>query len=214
MKQRGKQSRPPGITEFVKPVRSAEEKALNHELHTLHTKKKRTYWLGFCTDLNHRVVTVWQQTKTLCNMYLESEEHLQLHNKEIVLQASQAEVIYTNFTICGLPAETSSYCRQPLQLQPPRNEQGTRRGRGRGAADSIRACARCRKNASEDGLMAGHDCLLYLISIGQDPRQYTAYCPGSLPTLMRYNKHGMALLPTMEQTQEQVAAKKKTSVKG
>lgn len=41
---------------------------------------------------------------------------------------------------------------------------------------AIRACARCRKNASEDGLMAGHDCLLYLISIGKDPRQYAVYC--------------------------------------
>ncbi len=70
--------------------------------------------------------------KTLCNMCLKSVEHLQLHNKELVV-ANQAEVIHTTYK-CGLPAEASSYCQQPVQVQSPRNEQGTRRGRGRGAA--------------------------------------------------------------------------------
>ncbi|DBB17686.1 hypothetical protein WJX82_003629 [Trebouxia sp. C0006] len=32
-----------------------------------------------------------EQTKTLCNVCLKPKEHLQLHSKEIVLQASQAE---------------------------------------------------------------------------------------------------------------------------
>ncbi len=45
IKGNGKQSRPLAITDFVKPVRCAEEKALYHELCLLHTKKKRTHWL-------------------------------------------------------------------------------------------------------------------------------------------------------------------------
>ena len=58
MERTGKQSRPLAITDFVKPVRSAEEKTLYHELYLLHTKKKRTDWLGFCRDSNLNVVTV------------------------------------------------------------------------------------------------------------------------------------------------------------
>lgn len=65
----------------------------------LHTRKKRTDWLNFCTELNLRVLIVWQQAKTLCNIYVKSAEHMQLHNKEIVLQASQAEVMHTTCTI-------------------------------------------------------------------------------------------------------------------
>lgn len=92
---RGKQSRPLTITNSVKPVISAEEKTLYHELYLLHTYKKCTDWLGFYRDTNLRVVTVLEQTQTLCNMYLKCEEHLQLHGKEIVSQASHAVVGYT-----------------------------------------------------------------------------------------------------------------------
>ncbi|KAA6428049.1 MAG: hypothetical protein FRX49_02710 [Trebouxia sp. A1-2] len=87
-------------------------------------------WLGFCTDFNLRVVTVREQTQTLCNMYLKSEEHLQLHEKEIVLQASHAEVVHTTSVVGGLPAESSSFGQPPLQLQPPRDDQATRKGHG------------------------------------------------------------------------------------
>ncbi|DBB01725.1 TPA: hypothetical protein ACH3X1_000350 [Trebouxia sp. C0004] len=185
MKRRGKQSRPLAITDFVKP--------------------KRTDWLGFCRDFNLRVVTVWEQTKTLCNLYLKSEEHLQLHEKEIVSQASQAEVVHTTSAIGGLPAESSSYCQKPLQLQPPRDNQATRKGHGRGVADGTRQCGRCRKHAAVDVLLAGHDCMLYLISIGKDPRQY-AHTQGKAAKLES--------LPTMEQAQEELAAKKRKIYQG
>lgn len=59
MEKRGKNSRPLGITDFVNSVRSLEEKALYHKLHLLHTKEKGADWLGFCTDLNVRVLVVW-----------------------------------------------------------------------------------------------------------------------------------------------------------
>ena len=173
MKQKGGQSRPLAITDFVKPVRSANEKSLNHELYLLHTKKKRTDRLGFCRDFKLRVVTIWRQTQTLCNTYLKCEEHLQLHEKEIVSQASHAEVVHTTSVIGGLPAEASSFCQPPLQLQPPRVDQATRKGHGKGGADGTRQCARCKNLAAVNVAMAGHDCLLYLISIGKDPRQYS-----------------------------------------
>ncbi|DBA78924.1 TPA: hypothetical protein ACH3X1_008801 [Trebouxia sp. C0004] len=67
-----------------------------------------------------------------------SEEHLQLHEQEIVSQARQAEVVHTTSAMGGLPAESSSHCQQPLQLQPPRDNQATRKGHGRGAADGTR----------------------------------------------------------------------------
>ena len=39
--------------------------------------------------------------------------HLQEHQKQIVLQASQAEVNTTTFATTGLPASASSLCREP-----------------------------------------------------------------------------------------------------
>ncbi|DBA76065.1 TPA: hypothetical protein ACH3X1_009811 [Trebouxia sp. C0004] len=119
-------------------------------------------------------------------------------------EASQAEVVHTTSAIGGLPAESSSYCQQPLQLQPPSDNQATRKGHGRGAADGTRQCGRCRKHAAVDVLLAGHDCVLYLISIGKDPRQY-AHTQGKAAKLES--------LPTMEQAQEELAAKKRKSVK-
>lgn len=204
VKRRGKQSRPLDITDFVKPVRSAEEKALYHELHLMHTKKKRTDWLGFCRDFNLRVVTVWKQTKTLCNLYLKHEEHLQLHEKHIVSQASQAEAAHATSAIGGLPAEASSYCQQPLQLQPPTDDQGSRRGSGPGAAGGTRNCKRCKDNVAQSVLMAGHDCLLYLISIGKDPRQYAH---------TKKRAADMASLPTVEEANNQLHVKKLKSAK-
>lgn len=137
-------------------------------------------------------------------MYLKCEEHLQLHEKEIVSQASHAEVVHTTSVIVGLPAEASSFCQPPLQLQPPRDDQATRRGHGKGGAEGTRQCARCQRNASVNVAMAGHDCMLYLISIGRDPREYSH-------TQDKAAKIGS--LPTMEQALEQLAAKKMKPIK-
>lgn len=60
------------------------------------------------------MVTVWEQTKTLCNTYLKSEEHLQLREKEIVSQASQADVVHATSAAVQLVA-----CQ--LKLQPTFN---------------------------------------------------------------------------------------------
>ncbi|DBA72284.1 TPA: hypothetical protein ACH3X2_010531 [Trebouxia sp. C0005] len=137
-------------------------------------------------------------------MYLKCEKHVQLHEKEIVSQASHAEVVHTTSVIGGLPAEASSFCQPPLQLQPPRADQATRKGHGKGDADGTRQCAQCKHNAAVNVAMAGHDCLLNLISIGKDPRQYTH-------TQEKVAK--MASLPSVEQAQEELAAKKRKSVK-
>ena len=72
------------------------------------------------------------------NIYLKCEEHLRLHGQEIVSQASHAELVHTTSVIGGLPAETSSFCQPPLQLQPPRDDQATRRGHGKGGAEGTR----------------------------------------------------------------------------
>ena len=119
MKRRGKESSALDLTEFAKPGSNAEENILYHELHLLHTNKGRTDRFGFCRDYNLRVVTTWEQTHTLCNSYMKSEKHLQLHEKHIVMQASQAEVSHTTSAINGLPAAVSSVCQATAQLQPP-----------------------------------------------------------------------------------------------
>lgn len=42
----------------------------------------------------------------------------------------------------------------------------------KGGAGGITKCGRCEKHVVETVLFAGHDCLLYIISTGRDPRQY------------------------------------------
>ncbi len=193
MEKRGKNSRPLGSTDFVKPVRSAEEKALYHDLHLLHTKKKRTDWLGFCTYLNVRMLVVWQQTKTLCNMCLKSEEHLQL--KEIVLQASQAEVMHTTSTVVACQLKliliVSNLCRC--------SQQGTNR-------EPVEALLTASGHVQDAERMLQRMCCWLIMTayctssalaktLGsmQIPRQYTAHCLGSLPTLMTYSKDTLRL---------------------
>ena len=204
MKRRGKQSRALDITDFVKPVSSVEEKVLYHELHLSHTKKGRTDWLGFCRDFNLRVVTTWEQTHTLCNLYVKSERHLQLHEKHIVMQAIQAELSHTTSAINGLPAAVSAVCSATLQLQPPRDDQGLTRGTGKGGATGTRKCKQCHDHAGQTVWYAGHLCLPYLITIGKDPRLYPH---------TKDEADKMAELPSLEEAHKQLALRKAKSDK-
>ena len=198
-KRRGKQSRPDAITYFVN--RSVVQGRKLCTMSCICCTVRRGALTGLASaEINLRVVTVWEQTQTLCNMYLKCEEHLQLHEKEIVSQASQPEVVRTISVIGGLPAETSSFCQLPLQLQPPRDDQATRKSHGKGGADGSRQCARCKQHAAVNVMKAGHDCMLYLISIGKDSRQYS---------YTQDMDAKMGSLPTMEQALEECAAKKR-----
>lgn len=87
--------------------------------------------------------------------------------------------------------------------QPPNGDQGITRGSGPGGAGGVRKCGRCEKHAGLTVLYAGHDCLLYLISIGKDPRQY----PHTQEAAER-----MVSLPTAEQARQLLARKKAKSV--
>ena len=55
----------------------------------------------------------------ISDLNLKDQTHLQEHQKQIVLQASQAEVNTTTSAITGLPASASSLCREPLRLRQP-----------------------------------------------------------------------------------------------
>ena len=154
MKRRGRHSRRLTIMDFVKPVRTAEEKALLMELFQPYTKNKHTDWLGLCRDFNLRVVMIWEETKTLSNLYLKCEDHLQLYEKEFTSQASQAEVAHATSVINGLPASASAYCQAPLQ--PPQPGQGLKRGQNRGGAGGTRKCARYFQALSKTVPQTGH----------------------------------------------------------
>ena len=208
LNRKGKQSRALDISDFVKAVTSAEEHALYPELHLVHTKKKRTDWLGFCRDFNIRVVTVWEQTKTLCDLYLKDEELLKQHEKWIVSQASQAEVAHATSAIHGLPAEASALCRTSLQLQPPRDGQLIGGGSGLGGKNGTRKCNRCYTASAKTVPLTEHQCFLYAITIGKYPNAFEhtqKFASGYV------QKHGC--LPSASEAAEQLAKKLEESNK-
>ena len=63
LKQRRKQSRATVIDDLVRPVRTDVERALFIECYQLHTKHRRTDWLGFTREFNIRVCEVWECEK-------------------------------------------------------------------------------------------------------------------------------------------------------
>lgn len=104
----------------------------------------------------------------------------------------------------GVPAAALLNCQVPSEEQQlPQDEHGIMRGSGPGGAGGTRKCGRCERHVGKTVLYAGHDCLLYLISIGEDPRQYPHTKEAAA---------NMRLLPTAEQAQKLLADKKAKSV--
>jgi len=167
------------------------------------------------------VLVVLQQTKTLCNMYLESEEHLQLQNKEIVLQASQAEVIHTT--------STKVACQLRLLLIVSNLCGCSHQGMNTEAGDAVAEALLTASGHVQDAermlqrmccwLIMTAYCTLSALAktLGSMQNTKAAYC--ILSGIFAYADEvqqahiedratAMALLLTTKQTQEQVAAKR------
>ena len=82
-------------------------------------------------------------------MYLKNEQQLQLYEKYVVSQASQAEAAHATSAINGLPAAAAAECQAPLQLQPPKPDQGITQAHGPGGAGATRVCKKCKKNIQD-----------------------------------------------------------------
>ena len=103
----------------------------------------------------------------ISDVYLKDQTHLQEHQKQIVLQASQAEVNTTTSAITGLPASASSLCREPLQLRQPGSSDAP------AGAHREHSCRSCNKAVGgQDAKKLGHSCWLYLVAHGKDPLLY------------------------------------------
>lgn len=143
----------------------------------------------------------------MCNLYFNCKK--QFPCRYVVLQANLtrtevARAICKHAAILGVPAAALLNCQVPLQKQQlAQNEHGITRGSGPGGAGGTRKCGRCVRHIGKTVLYAGHDCLLYVISIGKDPRQY--------PHTKEAAAH-MLSLPTAEQAQQMLADKKAKSV--
>ena len=106
----------------------------------------------------------------------------------------------------GVPAAALLNCQVPLEEDEHeliQDEHGITRGLGPGGAGGTRKCGRCERHVGKTVLYAGHDCLLYVISIGEDPRQY----PHTKEVAAN-----MSSLPTAEQARQLLADKKAKSV--
>ena len=123
--------------------------------------------LAFTREFNIRVCRIWEGTKMISDVYLKDQKHLQEHQKQIVLQASQAEVNTTTSAITGLPASASSLCREPLWLRQPASSDAP------AGAHRMHLCRPCNKAvAGQDAKKLGHSCWLYLVAHRKDPSVY------------------------------------------
>lgn len=100
------QSRPSKLSDFCRSVQTPAEHSLFMQCHVLHTlpKSKLTDWLGLTREFNLSVAKSWKQTHELAGLFLKHESHLKQYEKQLVMQASLAEVAHTSSAISGLQA--------------------------------------------------------------------------------------------------------------
>ena len=165
LKAKRKTSRVLTIWDFVRPVETAAGQAVFHKCLIVVGWRRKTDWLAFAREFTIRVCRVWEDSKSISDLYLKEEKHLQDFQQRIVLQASQAEVAATNSAITGLPASASSLGREPLRLWQP------------GATDAPTSgfkshrpheCKACNSRVSGSTAYMAHDCYLYLKSHGEN----------------------------------------------
>ena len=204
LKRRRKQSRAIVPNDLMRPFITAEKHALFHHCYQLHTKNKRTDWLGATREFNMAVCNTWDTIKPTCNLYLKNEHHMQGYSKKFLMQASHAEVNQLSSAISGLPASEAPVCRQPVQLRAPGQGDGASlRTGGVGGRNKPRKCPDCTRVLSRDVWGLGHSCVEYLIRKGRDPLQAT-------------HTRGAALkrdrLPTVAEARKTLTAKKKAGL--
>lgn len=176
VKKRRGTSRPLGISDFQRNVESDAERSLFLECHSLHTKGRHTDWTSMTREFNLRVTRVWEASGSLSDLYLKSEQQLRAHEKVLVKQITEAEARRISAAVAGLQglAAAPAAAPVPVQLAQPSLGQGLIRGQGtgRGGKNTPKRCKGCSGVAGHDMYKAGHNCALYLISMGKDPRQY------------------------------------------
>ena len=155
--------------------------------HMLRTnpKSKRTEWLGLTREFNLAVSRSWQQTHELADTFLKHESHLKQCEKQLVMQASLAEVAQTSSAISCLqanpgpshgaaqaPSAWSAFCfpTQGLQLGQG-NAYFCRPRGGRGGPGGSRKCERCSSLFDCRVPEAGHNCFFYMCVQGCNAEQ-------------------------------------------
>ena len=69
------------IWDFVRPVETAAEQALFHECLIVVGRRQKSDWLAFAREFNIRVCRVWEDSKSILDLYLKEEKHLQDYKK-------------------------------------------------------------------------------------------------------------------------------------
>ncbi|KAL3133885.1 hypothetical protein ABBQ32_008344 [Trebouxia sp. C0010 RCD-2024] len=106
LSRRRSQCRPDTLADFSRPVESPAEHSLFMECHLLHTnpRSKRTDWRRVTREFNLRVTRSWQERREVSDLWLKPEVHLKQFEKQLVMQASLAEMNRTSTAIYGLQA--------------------------------------------------------------------------------------------------------------
>ena len=186
LKQRRSQSRPLTLSDYCRPVETPAEHSLFLHCHMLHTnpKSNRTDWQDMTREFNLAVSRNWRQTKKLADMFLKHETHLQKYEKQLVMQASLAEVALTSSVISGLqanPGPSHGAAQAQVHGVPSAPAQGLQLGQGngqflppkpgRGGPGGTRKCDRCSGLFGHRVPYAGQSCFLYMCSHGYNAEQ-------------------------------------------
>ena len=183
LRRRRSQCRSDTLSDFCRPVQSPAERSLFMECHLMHTnpKSQRTDWRKVTREFNLQVTRSWQSGAN-ADLWLKSEAHLKHFEKQLVMQASLAEMAQTSSAISGLqaPASTGQAVNPPQVphtiLQPPGPGVVpvlSAKEPGKGGKGKPKKCKACTKLGTFGTVMrAGHNCALFLFLTG-DPRYDT-----------------------------------------
>ena len=183
LKQHRSQSRPTTLSDFCRPVQTPAEHSLFMQYHMQHTnqKSKRTDWLGLTREFNLAVTRSWKQTHELADLFLKHESHPKQYEKQLVMQASLAEVAQTISGLQANPGPSHGAAQAQVHGMPSAPAQGLQLGQGNanfqpprsgsGGPGGSRECERCSGLFNHRVEKAEHRCFLYMCSQGYNAQQ-------------------------------------------
>lgn len=214
LERRRSQCRPDTLSDFCRPIQSPAEHSLLLKCHLLHTnaKSQRTDWRRAAREFNLAVTRNWE-SGAAANLWLKSEVHLKQYEKQLVMQASLAEMAQTSSATSGVQANGSAgqalVPRQAahVNLQPPGPTAApllSARKPGKGGPGRQKACSKRSVKKWGTVLKLGHDCALFLFLTGEP-----AYDTREKLKNLRYD---VSKVPESESREEAEVQQRQTNV--
>ena len=190
LKKRRKSSRALCLLDYVRPVQTEAERQLFMSCYLMHTRQGRqsfyTDWTACTKEFNTMVVRIWEENKSVSDVYIKEESHLRAYEKSMVRLASTHEVARTAAVLqearnADGQGVSLAPAGQSVPLQPesgptptPAVEQQVR-GQGLGGAGGTRECRNCSRAFAEFVPKLGHNCIEFYIHKGRNPRDLPGF---------------------------------------